>query len=370
MNIKTARPFFKDTDSILKNIRQVLNSGILMDGKFNENFEKEYAKFFGTKYAIAVNSCTAALEIVLRFINVKNKEVILPTNTFIATSNAVIFAGGKPVIVDIKENSYNISVKEIIKKISKKTIAVIIVHIAGIPVRDIYEIKKICSQNNIFLIEDCAHSHGAIYRNKMTGSFGLAGCFSFYPTKIITTGTGGMITTNSPQLDKFAKSVRCHGRSKKGLTEIINIGNDWFLNEVTAAIGLQQLKQLEYNVSLRRKIAERYLEEIKKIKKLHLFDIPDESKPSYYKFPVQLDKSISAKKFKRFFKKKYDVELESVYWPPIHLHPIYKKIFDYKNGDFPIAEEILSQQICLPIHPLISQKDIQFIINNLKESLQ
>lgn len=368
--VKICRPFFRNPDSILKNIKQVLTSGILMDGKFNKDFEKRYAKFIGVKYAIAVNSCTTALEIVLRFINVKNKEVILPTNTFIATSNAVIFAGGKPVVVDIKENNYNISVKEIIKKISKKTIAVIIVHIAGIPVEDIYEIKKICAQNNIFLIEDCAHSPGAVYKNKMTGSFALAGCFSFYPTKIITTGTGGMITTNSPQLDRFARSVKCHGRSKKGLAEITNIGNDWFLDEIRAAIGLQQLKQLEYNVSIRRKITARYLEEIKKIKKLYVFDISDDSQPAYYKFPVQLDKSISADIFKRFFKKKYDIELESVYWPPMHLQPIYKKIFSYKKGNFPIAEGILSQQLCLPIHPLISEKDIQFLINSLKESLR
>jgi perosamine synthetase len=367
--IPVARPFFSNKEIILETIDKVLESGRLMDGEMTEAFEHKFARYICSKHAIAVNSCTTALEIVLRYIGVKGLEVIVPTNTFIATSNAVLFAGGIPVLADIKEESYNIDPDEIKRKITEKTKAVIVVHIAGIICDDIREIQQVCKRNGVYLIEDCAHAVGAMFKGKKAGSFGFAGCFSFYPTKIMTTGTGGMITTDSDDLNDFARSVRCHGRSEKGTSEITNFGNNWFMDEIRATVGLYQLSDLESMLNKRREIATRYCEELKKIEKIRVLPLSDDSVPAYYKFPVLLDNEINSDHFKERFLKEYDVELESVYWPTCHLQPVYRKMFGYKECDFPIAERILSQQITLPIHPLIDDNDISYVVSKLEVEL-
>jgi len=367
--IQVARPFFGNKALILKAVDRILESGRLMNGEMTEKFEKEFARYIGSKHAISVNSCTTALEIVLRHIGVKGGEVIVPTNTFIATANAVLFAGGMPVLVDVKENSYNMDPEEIKKKISSKTKTVIAVHTSGIICEDILEIQQICKEHNLSLIEDCAHAAGSTFKGRKAGSFGLAGCFSFYPTKVMTTGAGGMITTDSDELDDFARSLRVHGRSEKGNVEIINLGNDWFMDEVRAALGYYQLLDLENMLFKRRKIAKKYAEKLKDLKRLRLLPLPITSNPSYYKFPVLLDRSIDASRFKDAFLKKYHIELESIYWPTCHLQPVYIKMFGYKEGDFPVAERILSQQITLPIHPLIEDRDIDYVISKLEKEL-
>ncbi len=367
--IPTARPFFKNRKKILKRIDGALKSGRLMNGKMCAAFEDKFARYIGSKHAIAVNSCTVALETVLRFIDVKDKEVIAPTNTFVATANAVIFAGGTPVLADVKKYSYTVDPAEIRRKITKKTKAVIIVHIAGIPCEDVNEIRNICDSNKIFLIEDCAHAVGASFGKKKAGTFGLAGCFSFYPTKIMTTGTGGMITTDSGRLNSFARSVICHG-SRNGMSNIVNIGNDWFMDEIRAAVGLSQLEEVDSMIRKRRAIASSYTGKLRANKKIGIYPVPEKALPGYYKFPVQLlDGNVDPEAFKKLFLKKYGVDLESVYWPTCHLQPVYKRLFGFKKGDFPVAESALSRQICLPIHPLISGKDIDFIVSKLEAEL-
>jgi dTDP-4-amino-4,6-dideoxygalactose transaminase len=367
--IQVARPYFRNKEAILKSIEAVLESGRLMNGEMTRSFEGAFTRYIGSKYAISVNSCTTALEIVMRFYGVSDREVIIPANTFIATGNAVIFAGGIPVLADCKEGTYNIDIDEIWKKVSKKTRGVIVVHIAGIVCEDIEEIRNLCRENDLFLIEDCAHASGAELHNKKAGSFGDASCFSFYPTKIMTTGTGGMITTDDESLDAFARSVRIHGSSQKGTSEIINLGNDWFMDEIRAVIGIHQLQDLDYLLSKRRQIASYYSKKICTIRDIFNFSIPDSSSPSYYKYPVQLHSNISIEKFKQKFTEDYHIELESLYWPPCHLQPLYQKMFHYKVGDFPVSERILKQQICLPIHALVTKEDMDRIIEGLEATL-
>ncbi len=366
--IRVARPYFRKRKLILKEIDKILESGRLMDGCMGRDFENEFALYTGTKYAIAVNSCTTALEIALRFLNIKGKEVIVPTNTFIATCNAILFAGGKPILADIKNNSYNIDPKEIEKRITRRTKAVIVVHVAGFICEDILEIQRLCKKKGLYLIEDCAHAVGAIYNGRKAGSFGFAGCFSFYPTKIMTTGTGGMITTDFYKLNDFAKSVRCHGRGS-GMDNIVNMGNDWFMDEIKAVLGLYQLRDVDNMISKRRKIASYYIVKLKEVKKINIFITQKDCIPNYYKFPVQLNGSIDVDCFKKGFLSKYNFELESAYWPPCHLQPLYKKLFGYRKGDFPVAERILQRQITLPMHPLITEKEIDFVISKLKVAL-
>lgn len=367
--IQIARPFFRNKELILKAVDAVLETGRLMDGEMTDAFESEFGRYIGSKHAISLNSCTTALEIALRYIGVKDREVIVPTNTFISSCNAVLFAGGIPVLADIKENSYNIGTDEIERKITKKTKAVIGVHIAGIICEEIFEIQQICKNYGLYFIEDCAHAVGATLNGKKAGSFGFASCFSFYPTKIMTTGTGGMITTDSDELDEFARSVRCHGREKTVASEIVNLGNDWFMDEIRAAVGFYQLLDLEEMISRRRMIALNYTERLKNIKRMRILPIPGSCNPTYYKFPILLDKDIDSASFKKLFFQKYGVELESLYWPTCHLQPVYRSLFGYKEGDFPVAESILKQQITLPIHPLIEDKDINYVVSKLEKEL-
>lgn len=358
--IKTARPMFLRQPKLLKDISAILHSGRLMNGKFLALFEKRFSEYCRVRHAIAVNSCTTAIEIVLRYIGIAKGEVIVPTNTFIATSNAVIFAGGRPVLTDIKEETYYLSPSEAKKRITGNTRAVIATHIAGLVQPEIDEIRQICGKKGLPLIEDCAHAAGSAYDGRMAGTFGLAGCFSFYPTKIMTTGSGGMIVTNDKGLADFARSVRLHGAGKQ-LSEIVNLGNDWFMDEVRCALGINQLEDLKYFIKKRRQIAQIYDDLLMTTGYLTKFPVDRLSFHSYYKYPVQVASGIDVAKLKIKFNKRYGFELESLYWPTCHLQPVYKKIFGYGAGQFPVAESILSRQIALPIHAGMSTDDAKYV---------
>lgn len=367
--IQTAHPYFRNKAEILTAIGKILESGRLMNGENTLTFENEFAHYCNSRHAISVNSCTSALEIALRFFNIEGHEVIIPANTFIATGNAVLFAGGKPVLADIKDGTYNIGIEEIRKKTSAKTKGVIVVHIAGVVCEDIKEIRDFCRKKKLFLVEDCAHATGATLNGQKAGTFGDAGCFSFYPTKIMTTGTGGMIITNSEPLDTFARSVRVHGSSPKGTSEIINMGNDWFLDEIRSALGLYQLRDLDGLLARRKKIAREYAEKISSIPQITVLPLPFGSVPVYYKYPVQLSPVIDASDFKKKYFENTGIELESLYWPPCHLQPLYQQMFHFRKGNFPVTEKILMQQICLPIHALVTSDDISVVIQGLEALL-
>jgi len=238
------------------------------------------------------------------------------------------------------------------------------VHIAGLITPKIAEIMKICREHKLILIEDCAHAPGAIYKGKKAGSFGFAGCFSFYPTKIITTGAGGMITTNNKKLNLFAKSLRFHGTGKN-LSNIVNYGNDWFLDEFRCAIGLFQLRELEGLLKARKKIADEYIKLLENQKKICCYIPPNYIRHSYYKFPLTINGSVDINRLKKIISLKWGFELESVYNPPCHLQPIYKG-----SGRFPVAEDLLSRQVTLPIHPLLRRKEIRYIVRAMNETLR
>jgi perosamine synthetase len=367
--VQVARPYFRNREKILERISEILESGRLMNGEHTAAFEEAFARSCGARHAISVNSCTTALEITLRSLDVRGAEVIVPVNTFIATGNAVIFAGGKPVFAGVKDGSYNIGADEVQERITRGTRAVIAVHIAGILCEDILEIRKICDEAGIALIEDCAHAVGATLHGKKAGTFGLAGCFSFYPTKIMTTGTGGMITTGSDGLDAYARSARIHGSSRKGTTEIINSGNDWFMDEIRAAIGLEQLEDLDFQLGRRREVARAYGDLLGDMDEFSSFPLPSGSVPAHYKFPVQAATKVDVPGLKMRASEKFQLELESVYWPTCHLQPHYRDLFGFCEGDFPVTEAILSRQICLPIHGLISDEDIHQVATAIRGSL-
>ncbi|VVB97658.1 UDP-4-amino-4-deoxy-L-arabinose--oxoglutarate aminotransferase [uncultured archaeon] len=368
MKIPSTMPFFRENDihEISEELQKILRNGRLILGPYTREFERNFREYCGVKHAVAVSSCTAALEIVLRYFDVKGKEVIVPTNTFVATSNAVVYSGGTPVLVDINPDTLCMDPRALIENITPETKGVIIVHIAGIITPEIEEIKQICKDMNLFLIEDDAHAHGAMINGQKAGSLADAGCFSFYPTKVMTTCTGGMITTNDDGLADYAISLRHHGVGKD-LENIVNLGNDWLMDEISALLGIYQLKALEDNVKRRNEIARGYAEYLENIEQIELFTAPPNIRYSYYKYPVVLSRNIDKKKLIGKMESEYGIHLGSAYDPPSHLQPAYQKVFGYKKGMFPKAEGILKRVVCLPMFVQMTDEQIKYVLQSFEK---
>ncbi len=373
LRVQAARPLFTDIPDILTDVERVLSSGRLMLGPYLERFEAEFARSVGSRYAIGVNSCTTALEITLRHVGVEGAEVIVPTNTFVATANAVVFAGGRPVLTDVNPDTLCLDAATLRRALSSKTKAVILVHLAGIVSPDLPRIQSLCAERGIPLIEDCAHAHGATFEAAHAGTFGFAGCFSFYPTKLMTTGTGGMIATNDPGLNDYARSLRLHGRSLSPQAPpeaITNLGNDWFLDEVRAVLGLHQLRRLPEQLTARRALAHTYRSLLRELPMVKPLEPDPRCQPSYYKFVVLAEGPHAGPRLREALREKHGIEAESLYFPPCHLQPLYQRLFGYREGMFPVAEERLERQLCLPVHGGVSAEDAGYVVGCLAEELK
>ena len=368
MKIPNAKPFFPEDDIplILDEIKKSLETGVLTFGPNVDKLEQEFAKYAGVKYAIAVNSGTSALEIALRYYDLKGGEVIVPTNSFIASANAVTLAGGKPVFVDIKKETLCLDPDDVRKRITSNTKGIMVVHLAGLIPPEIEEIKEICNEKDLFLIEDAAHAHGSSIDNKHAGSLGDVGCFSFYPTKPMTSGEGGIITTNDEKITEFAKIVRHHG--KEG-SEHTKIGYNWRMSEINAILGVYQLNRLDEFVEKRNKIATRYVEELNNMNDLSLISVPSDIVHSFWKYPVLLN-SITAPELEKIFRDKYEIALGTIYYPPIHLQPFYKEKFGNRPGMLPVSEDVLLRETCLPIFVGMTNDMIDSVIMAIKKELK
>jgi dTDP-4-amino-4,6-dideoxygalactose transaminase len=368
--IPAANPALNDEDigKVLKELQTVLKSGRLILGENTRAFESEFSNYIGTKHAIAVNSCTTALQITLNFLKLKpDDEVIVPNNTFVASVNAVLFAGAKPVLTDINKDTYCIDAQLFKESMTSRTKAAIIVHIGGLVCPDIDEIRDICTKEGIYLIEDCAHAHGASIDGKKAGSLSDAGCFSFYPTKILTSGTGGMITTDNDELAEYARSVRHHGQGKN-LEDIQNLGNDWVMNELSAVLGRYNFSKLDEYVRNRNEAVSYYLRNLTDLP-LKFNQYPENIVHSFYKFIMLADKDIDIPTLKATMLDKYGIECGSLYYPPVHLQPVFRRLFGYKIGDFPVCEDVLRRQLCLPLFSNITKSQIDYVIECLKKEI-
>ncbi|MCW4048010.1 MAG: DegT/DnrJ/EryC1/StrS family aminotransferase [Candidatus Bathyarchaeota archaeon] len=369
MKIQSSFPFFDDEsiDKILPDIKKALSSGVLTGGPYTKEFESKFAQYVGAKHAVAVNSGTSNLEIAMRYFGVKDREVIVPTNTFVATPNAVVFAGGKPVFADIREDTLCIDPQDVEHRITPKTVGLIVVHLAGLICPQIEELVKVCKDHDLFLLEDCSHAHGAMIDNRMAGTLGDAGCFSFYSTKVMTTGEGGMLTTQDADLAEAARMMRDHGQNSQRL--MVRLGHNWCMSEIAAILGLHQLEQLEFFVHRRNEIAKLYDSLLKDVKGVSLFKTPPNIRHSYYKYPVKLDAGIDKEKIAATLKAKYGVETGSIYYPPCHLHPFYMENFGARKGDLPRAESVLKQVMCLPLHAGLSNEAARYVAEAFAYSL-
>lgn len=368
--IKAAQPFFNERykRAMVKDFEKILSSRRLIFGPFTSRFEHSFAKYHKRRHAIALHSCSAALEITLRYIKVKGFEVIAPTNTFVATAFAVLRSGGRLVLCDAEPEYCGLSLSALKGKVTKKTKAVIVVHIGGYMVPWLSEIKEFCNKRSIVLIEDVAHAHGARLNGKLAGTFGMAGCFSFYPTKVMTSGVGGCIVTDDKGLFKFAKSLRHFGEGKH-LGDIKHEGSNWIMDEFRAVVAYYQLMGLPENLKKRRQIAEWYREELKDVKGICPVSVQKTQEPAYYRFLAFLEPEYKKGNVLKSLINRYNIEVGSLYDPPVHRQPYFTKEFRYRTRDFSVAEKSLSKQIAFPMHPGLTRRDISHIAGSLRKAL-
>jgi perosamine synthetase len=366
--ISAAQPWFSEEDiaTITAGIAEVLRSGRLILGPKARELETLFAARVGTKHAVAVASCSAALEIAYRHFGVRGREVIVPTNTFVATANAVIAAGGTPVFCDMSADDFCLDVDDALNRITPRTAAVVVVHIAGMVAAGIDRLRAECRPRGIAVIEDCAHSHGARLDARETGSLGDAGCWSFYPTKILTCGVGGLITTDDDKLAGWARSLRHHGQGAS-IEEIVNAGNDWLLDEIRAVVALAQVRRLDEIVEQRRRVAARYAERLAGDPRYVLPRPAPGTSPTWYKYPVLLPEGVDRDAVRGGLLDEYAIEAGSLYSPPCHLMPVFRNALGTGPGMLPIAERVLSRQITLPMHSRLELADVDRVVTALGE---
>lgn len=345
---------------INKSLFDVLKNGEFILGENVRKFENEFSRFCGTKYAVGVGNGTDALILALKACGIeRGDEIITVANTFIATAEAITINGGKPVFVDICLDTYNIDANKIEKAITRKTKAIIVVHLFG-QTADVDPILKIARKHKLLLIEDASQAHGAKYKNRIAGSMGDAGCFSFFPGKNLGAyGDAGIITTNSGKIYKKALILRNHGRMEKYKHEIE--GTNSRLDEIQAAVLRVKLRYLnKWNV-LRRRNAYIYDKIFKDSDKITIPKKIKNVEPVYYFYVVRVkNRDAVLKKLK-----KYGVSSGIHYPIPLHLQPAYKYL-GYKKGDFPNAEKAAKEILSLPVYPELTIKQIEYIAKKLQ----
>ena len=357
-----------------KIVTKTLNQSMLTLGPQLEKFESDFCKYTNSKYAIAVSNCTAALHLSLKALGIKeNDEVIVPDLTFVADINSILACNAKPIIVDINKNDFFISVSEIKKNITKKTKAIIPVHIYGQACK-IDEINDVAKTNNVKIIEDCAHAIGTFHNSKHVGTIGNTGCFSFYPTKNMTTAEGGMVITNSKQVAEKVIQLRSHGMLKSlknrysseypWIFDIVEPGYNYRLDEIRSALGISQLKRINQINQLRKKAALYYHTKLQNIPGIILPDMVNDKTHSYHLYTIIVRKPFKLSRDQLFKKLKANGIRTTVYWLPLHKYSAYKKyvkISNVKNTTKTYAE-ILS----LPLFPSITKKHLDSVINVIK----
>ena len=367
--LRKARPHLpaEDLPALLRDFEEILRSGVLTMGPYLERFEDDFARATGVRHAVGMSSGTAPLEVALRFWDVAGGEVVMTTNTFMATVHAAVLAGATPVLADIDPGSLSSRLEQIRPHVGARTRAVVVVHVGGLIVPDAAEIAAFCAERGLPLLEDAAHAHGARLGGRPAGSLGTAGSFSFFPTKVMTTGEGGMLTTDDDGLAEFARSFRCHGIGPDRL--LVQPGANYRLPELSAALGLRQLARLERTLQERDLLARRYDEGVDALGR-EVARFPSAEPPAvrhaWYKYPVTLEadrERIAAALGER------GVPVGSLYWPPCHLQPSARDRLGTGEGDCPVAEEVLRRTLTLPLYNGLAPEQVDTVVQALGEAI-
>lgn len=370
-------PYFKPwiTKQDKKSVLNALNNRLLTMGPNLKKFEENIRRFIGSKYAVGVSNATQALHLSVKALGIgPGDQVIVPTFTFAATANAVIYCGAEPVLVDVDYETFNISLDSIKKNITKRTRAIICVHYGG-QACDMDEILSIASRYGLHIIEDCAHSLGSVYKNQKSGSMGNAGCFSFYPTKIITTGEGGMITTSDSKIYKHISLLRSQGlnlqfndreKKRQWRYDVIELGYNYRLDEIRSSLGLSQTKRIKEINERRIRIAKKYNEQIRKIKGISIPVNRSDRNHIYHLYTIKIEEDYHLTRDELFYKLHKQNIGTSVQYYPLHLMSYNKKKYDNKIKNFSISNKLKDQVLCLPIYPTMTSKEIEYVVDQLR----
>ncbi len=367
----------EDIDSVVS----VLKSDYLTTGPMVEEFEKAFANYVGSKYAVAVSSGTAALHTAAFATGIsKGDEVITTPMTFAASSNCVLYQGGKPVFADIDKKTYNIDPNEIEKKITKKTKAIIPVDYTGQPC-ELDEINEIAEKHDLTVIEDASHAVGAKYNGKKIGIISDLSIFSFHPVKHMTTGEGGMITTDSKKMYEKMILFRNHGITKEKEDFTSKSDGGWYyeqqvlgfnyrITDLQCALGLSQLKKIDDFINRRREIVKRYNEAFENIDEIITPFYPDYVNPSWHLYVIQLNLEKLSVNRKKVFNELRNSNLGvQVHYIPVYFHPYYRKL-GYKRELCPNAEWLYDRIISLPLYPKMTDNDVDFVIEKVKNVIR
>ena len=342
-----------------KAVLEVLDSGMIAQGSKTKELEDSFANYIETKHAIAVTSGTSALHAALLSLGIKEgDEVITTPFTFTATANSILYCGARPVFSDIDEKTFNIDPAKIEENITSKTKAVLIVHLFGNPC-DMDKIKDICDKNNLLLIEDACQAHGSIYKGQKVGSIGDCGVFSLYPTKNMTTGEGGMITTNSADIDRKCRIIRDHGQD--GRDNQTMLGYNYRMTDIQAAIGIEQLKKLEGFVNKRIDNANQLTEGLKDVKGIITPIISKDTRHVFNQYTIRVTEDFKITR-EELIQKLKDAGIGAfVYYPK----PIYRQKYYQELGyadNLKNTEKMTKEVLSIPVHPGVTEKDIEQIL--------
>jgi dTDP-4-amino-4,6-dideoxygalactose transaminase len=368
MRVPPARACFpaEDRAEILARIDQALISGQLTLGPIGRELEAAFAKRHAAKYAVAVSSGTGALEIILRSLGVEGREVIVPANTFFATAAAAVHAGARVVFVDCDPETMAFDLADVRAHLRPETAAVIAVHIGGLISPALPALAELCHDRGVHLVEDAAHAHGSTLGGRSAGTFGIAGAFSFYPTKVIAGGEGGIIVTDDEAIVEAAHTYRDQGKGSFLANFHTRLGANWRMSEPHAAIVQSQLARLDEFIAARQSLAKRYDAAADDLG-LRPLRIPADAHCNYYKYIAFLPEGVDRAALKQLMRDRFDIGLSGeVYDTPLHRQPVFAAFADRA---LPGAEFIGARHICLPLYPSLSESDADYVVESLGAAL-
>ena len=373
-----SKPYIPEADipAIVKNLEEVVRSGMFIQGKYVGQLEKSFAEYCGTKFAVATNSGATALEVALRATGVENKKIIVPTQTFVASVSAIVRSNNIPVIVDIEEDTQSLSARIIRENIDNDVFAVMWVHMAGFISPDYYNIKKLCDSLGILLIEDASHAVGASIDGIKAGNLGFAGCFSLFATKIITSGEGGIITTNDADFAERCRVIRNHGCIRnpapyEGIDFGVNCtyaSSNYRMPELSAVIGASQMPRIDMFVLKRNILALAY--------DLHITNpritkpsIPDNTTMTWWQYIVSLPKRTTLEARTELcttLLRDHGISTANAYWPPCHEQPAFKK-YVAAGQKYEVADSLLKRHLALPLYVEMDLEQVKFVSSVINE---
>lgn len=363
VRVPPVRVVFDESDRewIFKQLDEVLSGGMVAAGKKVEELEQFWAAYTGCRNAVAVANGGAALNAIMAGLDISGKDVLVPTNTFIATPNAVVFAGGNPIFMDADKKTLGVTLDEVKNKYTPNTVGVLIVHIGGIVSPETPAIADWCKDMGIWLVEDAAHAHGSEFNGTRAGHFGVAGAYSFFATKTMTSGEGGMIVCDDDGLADFCRRHRDYSKRTPAENIHTGISPNSRISEISAVLGLSQSHRLDEFIEAREKVANQYTKELQSTLELVL----PADRSSWYKYITLLPEEIDPARFRSEMRERNISPSGSVYDVPMHLQPVFEHM--ELNGLLPISEDICVRHLCLPIYYGMTDDQVNHVIATVQE---